>query len=618
MTSFSRGRNFRVANDGAYETAAYGQEILETPFLNKGSAFSLDERAALGLHGLLPAAVTNIEMQAARSYSQYTHQNDALAKHLFLSALHDRNEVLYYRVLSEHLAEMLPIVYTPTVGEAIERYSHEFQRPRGVYLCIDDVNGIDVAFQNFGAGLDEIDLIVATDAEQILGIGDWGVGGIGISVGKLAVYTAAAGIDPTRVIPVMLDVGTDRDTLLTYPAYMGARHSRARGERYDAFIDAYVRSATSRFPNALLHWEDFGAGNARRILERYRTTVPTFNDDMQGTGAVVLGGVLAATRAARIPLVEQRVVVFGAGTAGIGIADFIRTAMVRDGLEAEDARRRLWCLGSHGLLVDGMSAGMRDFQRAYARDPAEVRTWRSRGDAIDLPEVVRRVKPTLLIGCAAQPGAFTEEIVRAMAAHAARPIIFALSNPTSLSEAAPSDLITWSEGRALVATGSPFPSFAYGGATYTIGQANNALVFPGLGLGTIVTRARTVSDGMLLAAADAVAGLVDASESGAAILPPIDRVRDVSVCVAVAVAQVAVTEGLARADVVDIAGEVRRAMWEPVYREVRSGDSVQTPGQSVSHAESPAIGSVAAISLDKGSLETSWGRRARAGEVERP
>jgi malate dehydrogenase (oxaloacetate-decarboxylating) len=577
MTGRSRGRNFRVASDGAFETAAHGQEILETPFLNKGSAFSLDERAALGLHGLLPAAVTSIEVQAARSFSQYRHQSDDLAKHLFLNALHDRNEVLYYRLLSEHLAEMLPIVYTPTVGDAIERYSHEFRRPRGVYLCIDDPDGIDAAFENFGAGPDEIDLIVATDAEQILGIGDWGVGGIAISVGKLAVYTAAAGIDPTRVIPVMLDVGTDRDTLLTYEAYMGARHSRVRGERYDAFIDAYVRSATSHFPNALLHWEDFGAGNARRILERYRNTIRTFNDDMQGTGAVVLGGVLAATRAARIPLAEQRVVVFGAGTAGVGIADFISTAMVRDGLAGDEARRRLWCLGSHGLLVEGMSAGMRDFQRAYARDPAEVRTWQSRNDAIDLLEVVRRVKPTLLIGCAAQPRAFTEEVVRAMAANAARPIIFALSNPTSLSEADPSDLITWSDGRALVATGSPFPPFTYGGTTYTIGQANNALVFPGLGLGAIVTRARTVSDGMLLAAADAVAGFVDASEPGAAIMPQIGIVRDVSVRVAVAVAQVAVAEALARPDLVDVACEIRRAMWEPAYREVRPGDSVPSP-----------------------------------------
>ena len=336
--------------------------------LNKGSAFTLEERTALGLRGLLPTAVTTIDLQAERSYVQYRHQGDDLAKHLFLDSLHDRNEVLYYRVLSEHLAEMLPIVYTPTVGEAIERYSKEFQRPRGVYLCVDDARRYRRGLRELTAlAPEDIDLIVATDAEQILGIGDWGVGGIAISVGKLAVYTAAAGIDPTRAIPVMLDVGTDRQELLEYPAYMGARHPRVRGDAYDTFIDRFVRSATSRFPNALLHWEDFGASNARRILERYRETTCTFNDDMQGTGAVVLGGVMAAARAAGTTLSDQRVVVFGAGTAGVGIADFICSAMVREGMSGDEARRRLWCLGSHGLLVEGMAAGMRDFQRAYAR-----------------------------------------------------------------------------------------------------------------------------------------------------------------------------------------------------------------------------------------------------------
>jgi malate dehydrogenase (oxaloacetate-decarboxylating) len=583
----SRGRNFRVADDGAYETSAYGQEILETPFLNKGSAFSLRERAELGLVGLLPAAVTTIELQAARSYAQYRHQRDDLAKYIFLDSLHDRNEALYYRVLSEHLAEMLPIVYTPTVGDAIERYSQEFQRARGVYLCVDAPQDIDVAFRNFGAGPDDIDLIIATDAEQILGIGDWGVGGIAISVGKLAVYTAAAGIDPTRVIPVMLDVGTDRDALLAYPAYMGARHPRERGDRYDAFIDAFVRSATSHFPNALVHWEDFGASNARRILERYRGQVCTFNDDMQGTGAVVLGGVLAATRASGIPLADQRVVVFGAGTAGVGVADFISNAMVREGLAPEEARRRIWCLGRNGLLVEGMAAGMRDFQRAYARAPEEIRAWGHAGEIIDLLEVVRRVAPTILIGSAAQPAAFTEEVIREMAARVERPIIFALSNPTALSEATPPDLIEWSDGRALVATGSPFPPVVHDGITYTIGQANNALVFPGLGLGTIVARARAVSDGMLLAAADAVAERVDASQPGASVMPPIDEVREVSVRVACAVARVAIADGIARRDVVDIAANVRGAMWEPEYREVRPLDPGLTLHATRSQVQRP-------------------------------
>ena len=537
--------------------------------LNKGSAFTLEERTELGLHGLLPTAVTTIDLQAERSYAQYSHQSGDLAKHLFLDSLHDRNEILYYRVLGEHLAEMLPIVYTPTVGEAIERYSKEFQRPRGVYLCVDDADDVDVAFDNFVAAADDIDLIVATDAEQILGIGDWGVGGIAISVGKLAVYTAAAGIDPTRVIPVMLDVGTDREELLAYPAYMGARHPRVRGGAYDDFIDRFVRSATSRFPNAIIHWEDFGASNARRILERYRDRVCTFNDDMQGTAAVVLGGVIAGARAARSALGDQRVVIYGAGTAGIGIADFICSAMVREGMEPADARHRLWCLGSHGLLVEGMAAGMRDFQRAYARPQAEVRAWGLHGDEISLLEVVRAVQPTILIGCAAQPGAFTEAVVREMADHTARPIIFALSNPTSLSEAIPSDLIEWSDGRALVATGSPFAPVEHAGVTYEIGQANNALVFPGLGLGTVVARARLVSDGMLLAAADTVAESVDASRLGASVMPAVEDVRAVSLRVAAAVARAAQAEGLARTAVSDATGQVRSAMWEPAYRVVR-------------------------------------------------
>ena len=570
MHAMRTQRTFTIAADGAYETSRRGLDVLEFPILNKGSAFTLDERTRLGLHGLLPSAVTTIELQAERSYAQYGQQGSDLAKHLFLDALHDRNEVLYYRVLSEHLAEMLPIVYTPTVGEAIERYSKEFQRPRGVYLCIDDAGGVDVALENFGAGRDDIDLIVVTDAEQILGIGDWGVGGMAISVGKLAVYTAAAGIDPTRVIPMMLDVGTDREELLAYPAYMGARHRRVRGEAYDDFVDRFVRSATSRFPNALIHWEDFGAGNARRILERYRPTICTFNDDMQGTAAVVLGGVLAAARAAGTTLAEQRVVVFGAGTAGVGIADFICSAMEREGMSRATARSRLWCLGSHGLLVEGMAAGMRDFQRVYARPEPEVHTWQHGNGEIGLLEVIRRVQPTVLIGCAAQPSSFTETVVREMAAHTERPIIFALSNPTSLSEAVPSDLIAWTNGRALVATGSPFSPVHHAGTTYVIGQANNAFVFPGLGLGTIVSRAQVVSDRMLLAAADTVAESVDASRRGAPLMPAVDQVRDVSLRVAAAVAAAAKAEGLARAEVSDPGAQLHSAVWKPTYRVVRA------------------------------------------------
>ena len=569
--SQTRGRNFRLAPDGALETWARGFEVLETPVLNKGSAFTVAERHALGLTGLLPAAVTTLDLQARRSYLQYSEERDDLSRYIFLANLHDRSEDLYYRVLGEHLAEMLPIVYTPTVGLAIERYSEEYQRPRGVYLSIDDIDGIDEAFDNFGAGPDDIDLLVATDAEQILGIGDWGVGGIAISVGKLAVYTAAAGINPTRSIPVMLDVGTNRRELLDYGTYMGARHQRVRGAAYDEFIDAYVRTASRRFPRALLHWEDFGPNNARRILERYRDTVCTFNDDMQGTGAVVLAGVLSASRAAGIPLRDHRVVIVGAGTAGIGVADQMRDAMMRSGLSREQAMQRFWCVGRHGLLVDADAATLRDFQRPYARPAADVVEW-TRGDGvhIDLTEVVRRISPTVLIGTAGTAGVFTEAVVRDMAGRVPRPIIFPLSNPTSLAEATPEDLVHWTDGRALIATGSPFAPVDHAGHTLVIGQANNAFAFPGLGLGTIVAHARSVSEGMLTAAGEAIAACVDASQPGASLMPPVEDVRIVSKRVAVAVARTAAAEGLATEPAGNEEARVRAAMWSPAYPPVRA------------------------------------------------
>lgn len=568
----TRGRNFRVAPDGSLETWVRGLEVLETPSLNKGSAFTLEERHALCLTGLLPPAVTTIELQAQRSYQQYSQEPDDLRRYIFLTALHDRSEALYYHVLGSHLAEMLPIVYTPTVGTAIERYSQEYQRPRGIYLSIDDPGCIAEAFDNVGAEPDDIDLLVATDAEQILGIGDWGVGGIAISVGKLAVYTAAAGIDPTRAIPIMLDVGTDRRELLEYPAYMGARHERVRGQAYDDFIDAYVREAQARFPRALLHWEDFGANNARRIVERYRDTVCTFNDDMQGTGAVVLAGVMAASRASGTPLRDHRVVICGAGTAGIGIADQIRDAMMRDGLPQDEATRRFWCVGRYGLIVDAPGERMRDFQRPYARTPAEVEGWGRDDSGIPLGEVVRRVAPTLLIGTAGVAGAFSETVVREMAARVERPIIFPLSNPTSLAEAHPESLIRWTEGRALIASGSPFPPVQYQGRTITIGQANNAFAFPGLGLGTIVAHARSISNGMLTAAAEAIAACVDVSEPHAPLMPSVESVREVSERVAVAVARAAEAEALATEPAGDEEARVRSAMWQPAYPSVRAVD----------------------------------------------
>ncbi|WP_405139708.1 NAD-dependent malic enzyme [Sphaerisporangium sp. NBC_01403] len=567
----SRGgrRGFTENPDGSYATTARGLEVLENPLLNKGTAFTREERADLGLDGLIPPAVETIDRQARRVYAQYLAQPTDLRKNVYLNALQDRDQVLFYRLLTDHLREMLPIVYDPTIAQAIRSYNQEYRRPRGVYLSVDDPEGIERAFRDLGMGPGDVDLIVASDAEQILGIGDWGVGGAaGIAAGKLAVYTAAAGVDPARVIPVALDVGTDNEELLNDPFYVGNRHSRARGRRYDDFIDAYVTAATRLFPGALLHWEDFGPSNARRILSRYTGRIPTFNDDMQGTGAIVLAATLAAVRVTGTPPRDQRIVIFGAGTAGIGIADQLRDAMVRDGLDRETATRRVWAVDKQGLLTDDLR-DLRDFQVPYARPAPEVADWDRDGNGIGLEEVVERVRPTMLIGTSTAHGAFTEKIVRAMAAGVDRPIIFPLSNPTERIEAMPADLIRWTDGRALVATGIPVDPITYNGVTYVIGQANNALLYPGLGLGAIVSRARRVGDGMLRAAADAVAGMVDVSIPGASLLPQVDNLREVSATVAVAVARQAAEEGLARAERGDPVQRVQDAMWQPVYRPVR-------------------------------------------------
>lgn len=565
---------FMVSSDGTLATTLRGVEVLATPLLNKGVAFTEEEREELGLKGLLPPAVLTLDEQVRRAYEQFCSQPDDLLKNVYLTALHDRNEVLFYRLLTDHLREMLPIVYTPTVGVAIQRYSHEYRKPRGVYLSIDDPSGIEEAFSNIGATAEDIDLVVVTDGEGILGIGDWGVGGINIAIGKLAVYTAAVGIDPSRVLPVILDVGTNREDLLNNPFYIGNRHPRVTGEAYDSFIDLFVKGVCNKFPNALLHWEDFSSRNARRILDKYRDYVCTFNDDIQGTGAVSLAAVLSAVKASGVPLCEHRVVVFGAGTAGIGIADQVRDAMVRLGLSEEEANRRFWCIDRNGLLTDNMD-DLLDFQRPYAREESEVKEWKTT-EVIGLAEVVKHVQPTILIGTSTVAGAFTEEIVKEMAAHAERPIILPMSNPTPLAEAKPADLISWTEGRALVATGSPFEPVTYNGVTYVIGQCNNALIFPGLGLGTNVARARVMTDGMFAAAAEAVASMVDTSQPGAPILPEVEELRNVSELVAIEVAKAAVSEGVAREELSDndIRKAVQAAMWQPVYRQIKAVEKV--------------------------------------------
>ena len=485
------GRPYELVSTAAGVVARInvrGSAVLSSPTINRGTAFTLEERRALGLTGLLPTGVSTLEGQLRRVYAQYLEQANDLRKWVYLANLRDRNEVLFYRLLTEHISEMLPVVYTPTVGLAIERFSHEFRRSRGVFLSVDHPEDVETSLRNTGLGPDDVDLLVATDSEGILGIGDQGIGGIEISIGKLAVYTAAAGIHPRRVLPVVLDMGTNNLKLLNDDMYLGERHARVRDQRYDDLIDAYVTAVSTLFPNAMLHWEDFGSTNARRILTKYADQVCTFNDDMQGTAATVMAAVFAALRAAGTRLRDQKVVIYGAGTAGLGIADMMRDQMRSDGLTLEEATRRFYPMGSRGLLVDD-AVDLLDFQQPYARARGEVADWTGGARGIGLGEVVARVQPTVLIGTSTHAGAFTEAIVKDMAAHTERPIIMPLSNPTSKCEALPADLVEWTDGRVLTATGSPFDPVVHRGRTYHIAQANNALVFPGLGLGVIVAKA---------------------------------------------------------------------------------------------------------------------------------
>jgi len=584
-----------VTRDGAtvIETEARGYDVLRNPALNKGTAFTETERERLGLVGLLPSAEpVELAQQVDLAYAHYCEHGTDLDKHLYLLRLHDNNVTLFYALMQKHLLEMLPVAYDPTVGEAIEGFSELYSRPRGVFLAIDAPDAVEAALAATGATADEIDLIVATDAEEILGIGDWGACGIDISIGKLAVYTAAAGIDPHRVLPVVLDVGTDNETLLNDPEYMGVRHGRIRGAEYDAFVDAYVQAARKQFPNALLHWEDFGSTNCRRILDRYRDTCATFNDDMQGTGAITMSGLYNALKVAGTAWTDQRVVVLGAGTAGCGIADQICAQMVRDGMTADEARDRVFLVDLPGLLTDDMNDALLDYQRPYAKPLSDVTDWtrtapvidtanaarwpamarlqdeRSADGIIDLAAVVAAVQPTILIGTSTTPGRFTEAIVTDMAAHVDRPIVFPLSNPTPLAEATPTQILTWTKGRALVATGSPFDDVELDGVTHHIGQANNAALYPGLGLGVIVARASKISDEMIRAAALAVAGRADLTAPGAALLPSNQYLRATSSVVAVDVVKTAQAEGLAQAEIDNPVEAVRQAEWWPVYRPV--------------------------------------------------
>ncbi len=552
---------------GRVRVHARGGDVLRTPRLNRGTAFTAAERDQLGLVGMLPERVTPLEGQLYRSYTRFLHAGTPLEKFAYLQGLRDRNSVLFYRLLSEHLEEMMPIVYTPTIGAAIQEFSFWYQQIRGVFCSIDAPELIERSLRAEGWGADEIDLLIVTDSEGILGIGDQGVGGIQICIGKKSLYTAAGGVDPDRILSVVLDVGTDNLSLLNDDLYLGARHARVRGERYDAFIEAFVQAATTVFPHALIHWEDFGADNAHRILATYRDRICTFNDDVQGTAAVVGGAALAAVAAKGERLADQRVVIHGAGTAGIGVADLLVDLMVADGLSQDEAQTRFWTLSSQGLVTVGGRA--RDFQRPYGRPPAEIADWTLDNPArVALADVVRNVHPTILIGTSGQPGSFTEAVVRDMAAHVDQPIIMPLSNPTTLAEATPTHLLEWTEGRALIATGSPFKPVTLDGVTHTIAQANNAFVFPGIGLGVSVCRATRVTDGMIGAAAKAVASLVRISQPGQSLLPSVTDLRRVSATVAIAVAQAAAVEGVAGEPLTEPVRQVFDAMWMPVYPEL--------------------------------------------------
>lgn len=541
--------------------------VVTNPLTNRGTAFTIEERRRLGLIGRFPSAVETLDQQAARTYRQLCGFEEDMDKYVFLDQLHDRNETLYYRILTDHLTELLPVVYDPTVGEAIKKWSREYRRSRAVYLSIDRIEDVRPSFEALGLGPDDVDLLVVSDAEEILGIGDWGVNGTDISVGKLAVYTAAAGIHPGRTIAVNLDCGTDNEALLNDPAYLGERHARVRGARYDELINEYLSVAAELFPRALLHFEDFGPSNARRILLTNREKYRIFNDDMQGTGAIVIAAVISGMKVAGQGFADQRLVVYGAGTAGTGMADQIHAGMVRDGLSPDEARSRIWLIDRAGLVTDDME-DLPDYQQAYARPASEVADWAREHGAIGLLETVRRIHPTILIGTSTDHGAFTREVIEEMSSGVERPIVLPLSNPTERIEAMPADVVAWSGGKALVATGIPVKPFEYEGTTFTIGQGNNALLYPGLGLGAIVSGASRVTDGMLLAAAQAVASQVDPTGPGASLLPPVENLRTSSATVAVEVARQAEADGVATASHDNLIQAVQDAMWQPVYSEV--------------------------------------------------
>jgi malic enzyme len=550
-------------NDDDRRVPYRGWQLLGHPMYNKGSAYNRAERAALGLDGLLPFAVNTIEQQERRVLENLRRKSDPLEQYIGLASLEDRNEALFYRVLCDNLEEFLPIVYTPTVGRACQQFSHIFRRPRGLWITPEHFGRIDAVLAN--APFQDVRLIVVTDNERILGLGDQGAGGMGIPIGKVTLYSAAAGIHPRQTLPISLDVGTDNQALLDDDLYLGWRHPRLRGAAYDAIVDEFVTAVRQRFPAALLQWEDFKKQNAFNLLDRYRKALPSFNDDIQGTGACVLAGILAAARVTTIPFAHQRVLILGAGAAGIGIARQLHDAFARAGLRGDDLARAIAVVEVTGLLVrDGQP--LDEFQLPFAWPRALAQELGLR-PADTLETIVRAIAPTALVGACGQGGAFTESVVRAMAARVDRPVILPLSNPTPQSEATPADLVAWTYGRALVATGSPFPAVTRDGTTLRIGQSNNAFIFPGVGLGALVSEARQVSDGMFRAAAECLAGLVsDEDLAAGGLFPRVRDLRRVAGHIAEAVARTARDEDLGRPlSDAEIAEAVSVARWDPCY-----------------------------------------------------
>jgi malate dehydrogenase (oxaloacetate-decarboxylating) len=551
------------------ETSLAGFGLLNAPILNKGTAFPESERDAFSLHGLLPPHVGTLDEQVARRMKAFRALPDDFARYTFMRDLQDLNETLFYAAITRNIEEMLPVVYTPTVGEGCQRFSEIWRRPRGVFLSYPNRARMETILGH--PRYDGVRCIVVSDGERILGLGDQGAGGMGIPIGKLALYTALAGIHPLTCLPVFLDVGTDNLDRTANPMYIGWRHERVRGAEYDKFVDGFVRVVRKRWPHVLLQWEDFAGHNAARLLERYREVLPSFNDDIQGTAAVSVATLLAAVKVTGVPLAEQRFVVFGFGSAGLGITELLRKTLVSAGLSDAEARARFYAVDKDGLLVEGMSGVTRE-QAAFARPESEVREWRRGEHGVGLLEVVERVRPTALIGVSGQSGAFSEDVVRAMVrglqqeGRAVRPVILPLSNPTSRCEAAPADLMRWTEGRAIVGTGSPFAPVEFGGKTMKIAQTNNSYIFPGMALGIVSARAKRVSEGMIMAAAKALAALSPTQrDAHGALLPPLETLREVSMSVALAVGRQAETEGLAEVKDEAFIEALRANVWEPVY-----------------------------------------------------